>query len=207
MKIRPEFLVRSEVELEGLYDAPLERSVKKQLTHIDELARSFIAASPLVVIGTQGGVADCSPRGDAPGFVKVADERTLLIPDRRGNNRTDTLHNLVSNGATGLVFFVPGRNETFRVNGDAVISRDPELLAQFEVQGKQPRTVMIVTVREAYIHCSRALVRANLWDSQTFAAGAAVPTFGEFLEAHTKGFVQAKELDEELKVRVPLTLY
>jgi PPOX class probable FMN-dependent enzyme len=191
-----------------MYGPALERSVRKQLDHLDEHCRAFIARSPMVIVGTQfEGLADTSPRGDVPGFVRVADDRTLLVPDRRGNNRLDSLRNIVRNPAVGLLFLIPGINETFRVNGDAVLSRDPELTASFAVDGKQPRTVIVVTVKEAYIHCSRALVRADLWNSAKYAEPGTVPTFGTMLAAHTAGFVEAKAVDDEAKVRVPLTLY
>jgi len=194
--------------LSSLYAQPLERSVRKQKDRLDEHSRAFIAASPLVLLGTHGaGVADTSPRGDVPGFVKVVDDNTLLIPDRRGNNRLDSLKNIIRNPAVGLLFIVPGLTETFRVNGDAVISRDPALLEQFTVQGSAPRTVMVVTVKEAYIHCSRALVRADLWNPAKFARPGKVPSFGTIMAAHTCGFVDAEALDEENRVRVPQTLY
>jgi PPOX class probable FMN-dependent enzyme len=201
-------LVQTVEELAGLYDEPFERSIRKQLDRLDEHCRAFIAASPLLVIGTEaGGMADCSPRGDVPGFVQVSDYKTLLIPDRRGNNRLDTLRNIVRNPRVGLLFLVPGVNETFRVNGLAVVSRDPVLLGRFEVQGKQPRTVIVVEVKEAYVHCSRALVRSDLWNPAKFHANP-VPSFGTMMVAHTSGFVKdAAEFDEESRVRVPVTLY
>jgi uncharacterized protein len=208
MDIAPAFVIHNVADLAALYDEPLERSVRKQLDHLDEYCRAFIAASPMVIVGTQaGGVADNSPRGDVPGFVKIIDDQTLLIPDRRGNNRLDTLKNLARNPAIGLLFFVPGINETFRVNGDAVISRDPALTNQFEMQGKTPHTVIIVKVKEAYIHCSRALVRSDLWNPAKFADRASVPSMGTMLAKHTCGFVDAQTFDEEAKVRVPVTLY
>jgi uncharacterized protein len=208
MEVNEAYVLRDAAELAALYGDPLERAVRKQLDRLDEWCRAFIAASPMVIVGTQGdGVADNSPRGDRAGFVRVADDRTLLIPDRRGNNRIDTLHNVVRNPAVGLLFLVPGVNETFRVNGEAVISRDPALTESFAVDGKAPKTVLAVTVREAYIHCSRALVRADLWNPAKFAAPGDVPSFGTMLEAHTRGFVEGKAVDEELKVKVPLTLY
>ena len=137
----------------------------------------------------------------------MVDDRTLLIPDRRGNNRTDTLHNLVRNPSVGLLFLVPGIAETFRVNGDAVITTDPELCASFAVDGKSPRSVLVVAVKEAYIHCSRALVRADLWNPAKHAAKGSVPSFGTVMAAHTCGFVDGKKLDEDLKTLVPQTLY
>src|SRR4051794_4547353 len=120
MRLDSNFIVQNETELSELYDPALERSVRKQIDHLDEYCRLFIAASPMVIIGTQAnGAADNSPRGDVPGFVKVADDHTLLIPDRRGNNRLDTLRNIVRNRAVGLLFLIPGVHETFRVNGEA----------------------------------------------------------------------------------------
>ena len=145
MDILPSHIVREEAELAEMYGPPQERSVRKQLDHLDDHCRAFIAASPMVIVGTHGPkAADNSPRGDVPGFVKVADDHTLLIPDRRGNNRLDTLHNLLKNPMIGLLFLVPGVNESFRVNGEAVISRDPALTEQFVTQGKAPRTVIVV---------------------------------------------------------------
>jgi hypothetical protein len=207
MDLAAQYVIRDPQELSELYGAPLERSVRKQLDHLDEYCRAFIAASPFLVIGTQGGTADNSPRGDVPGFVQVVDDHTLLIPDRRGNNRLDTLRNIVRNPSVGLLFLVPGIKEAFRVNGEAVISRDPALTERFAVEGKLPRTVLVVIVKEAYIHCSRALVRAEMWNPAKFAAPGSVPTFGTMMAAHTCGFVDAKAVDEEAKVRVPLTLY
>ena len=208
MDIDPTQIIRDTDELAALYGPALERSVRKQLDHLDDYCRAFIAASPLLIIGTQNGdLADTSPRGDVPGFVKVADDHTLLIPDRRGNNRLDSIRNLVRNPAVGLLFLVPGVHETFRVNGDAVLSRDPSLTGQFVTQGNAPRTVIVVTVKEAYIHCSRALVRADLWNPAKFAVPGAVPSMGTMLAKHTCGFVDAQAFDEEAKVRVPQTLY
>ncbi|MCU1328115.1 MAG: pyridoxamine 5-phosphate oxidase-related FMN-binding protein [Bryobacterales bacterium] len=208
MELDPGMIVRETAELDAMYGEALERSVRKQMAFIDALARQFIAASPMVMIGTEAeGSADVSPRGDAPGFVQVADDHTLLIPDRRGNNRLDSLRNIVRNPKVGLLFLVPGVAETFRVNGEGYLSRDPELTRRFEVQGKLPRTVLVVKVQEAYVHCSRALVRSDLWNPAKFADRASVPSFGTMLEAHTKGFVEANFVDEDAKVRVPATLY
>src|SRR5437899_1996965 len=141
MNLDDGYVIRDTEELAALYALPLERSMRKQLDHLDEYCRTFIAASPLVIIGTQNGVADNSPRGDVPGFVKVADDHTLLLPDRRGNNRLDTLKNLVRNPKIGLLFLVPGVHETFRVNGEATISRDPALTERFFTQGNAPRKI------------------------------------------------------------------
>ena len=208
MELDPALIVRDEAELSEMYGPALERSVRKQLDHLDDLCRAFIAVSPMLIIGSQGPTADDnSPRGDVPGFVKVADDHTLLIPDRRGNNRLDTLHNLVRNPKVGLLFLVPGVTETFRINGEAVISRDPALTDQFIMQGKAPRTVIVVTVKEAYIQCSRALVRSDIWNPAKHALPGTVPSMGTVMAKHTCGFVDAKKFDEEAKERVPVTLY
>jgi PPOX class probable FMN-dependent enzyme len=208
MELDPAFLVHSDDELTGLYPPALERSVRKQVDHLDVHSRAFIAACPMVIVGTQGpDAADNSPRGDVPGFVQVADDHTLLIPDRRGNNRLDTLRNLVRNPRIGLLFLIPGINEAFRVNGEAVLSRDPALLARFEMNGKLPLTVIVVRVKEAYVHCARALVRADLWNPAKHTPREAVPSMGTMLAAHTQGFVEAAAFDEDAKVRVPETLY
>jgi len=211
MDLDSQYLVGNVADLAALYAQPLERSVRKQLDHLDDYCRIFIAASPLVIVGTQGagpdGVPDNSPRGDVPGFVRVADDRTLLIPDRRGNNRLDTLRNIVVNPAVGLLFLIPGVNETFRVNGHGVISRDPALRESFAVQGKTPATVLVVRVREAYMHCSRALVRSDLWNPEKFAPAGSIPSYGTMLAAHTCGFVDGAAFDRDAKVQVPLTLY
>ena len=207
MDIDASQIIHDEAELAALYPPALERSVRKQMDHLDEHCRAFIAASPMVIVGTQSGMADNSPRGDVAGFVKVADDYTLLIPDRRGNNRLDSLRNLVKNPAVGLLFLIPGINESFRVNGEAVISRDPALTDQFVMQGQAPRTVIVVTVKEAYIQCSRALVRSDLWNPAKHPAPGSLPSMGTVMAKHTCGFVDAKAFDEEAKVRVPVTLY
>jgi uncharacterized protein len=208
MEIDANQVIRDEEELAALYPPALERSVRKQMDHLDEHCRAFIAASPMLIMGTQGPTAaDNSPRGDVPGFVKVADDYTLLIPDRRGNNRLDSLRNLVRNPAVGLLFLIPGVNESFRVNGEAVISRDPALTEQFIMQGQAPRTVIVVKVKEAYIQCSRALVRSDLWNPAKHPAPGSLPSMGTVMAKHTCGFVDAKAFDEEAKVRVPATLY
>ena len=211
MDLDARHLIGDTSELSALYGAPRERSVRKQIDHLDDHCRAFIAASPLLFIGTQApgpeGVADTSPRGGDPGFVKVADDHTLLIPDHRGNNRLDTIHNLIRNPRTGILFVIPGIAYTLRVNGDAVISRQPGLIELFETRGKLARTVLVVTVKEAYVHCSRALLRAGLWNPEKFAAAGAIPSFGTIMAAHTCGFVDGKALDEENAVRQPQTLY
>jgi uncharacterized protein len=164
-------------ELAALYERPHERSLNKELDHVDALGRAFIAASPFLVLASGGPQGlDCSPKGDKIGFVQVEDDgRTLLIPDRRGNNRIDGLRNIVVDPRVGLIFSAPGANETYRVNGRAQISVNPFLKHRFAVDGKEPRSVIAVTVEQAFPHCPKALVRSNLWQSLTGGRPKAVP--------------------------------
>jgi PPOX class probable FMN-dependent enzyme len=182
-------IVTSIDTLRTLYAQPIERSAKKQLGHVNEAGRAFIAASPFLVLATgarQG--LDCSPKGDQPGFVQVAEDgRTLFIPDRRGNNRIDGLKNLIEDPRIGLIFFVPGVNETYRVNGRARICHNAELKRQFAVNGKEPATVMIVTVEETFQHCAKALVRSDLWKAGNRGRPQDVPTMGDFIAARNPG--------------------
>jgi len=151
-------------ELLALYDPPSDRALLKQMDRLDAEAREFVGASPFLVLATCGRAgADCSPRGEEPGFVRAVDDHTLIFPDRRGNNRLDSLRNILENPEVGLLFLVPGANRTLRVNGTAVISRDPELLAAFDRGGQAPRTVVVVTVRESLMQCSGAVARSDLW--------------------------------------------
>ena len=194
--------------LHGLYDAPSERVRLKQIDRLDEHCRAFIAASPFLILATCGSSgADGSPRGDRPGFVEVADDTTLLLPDRRGNNRIDSLRNIVENPAVGLIFLVPGVHETFRVNGRARISVDPALLARFAVDGKAPKTVLVITVQEAFIQCARALVRSDLWNPARHVRRDELPSIGTILAAHTGGKMDAAAYDAEAAVTMPKTLY
>jgi PPOX class probable FMN-dependent enzyme len=203
--------VRSAEVLESLYGPVAERSLLKQRDRLDEHAQAFIAASPFVLLATRGEAgADCSPRGDAPGFVRVADEKTLLLPDRRGNNRIDSLRNVVHDPAVALLFLVPGVSETFRINGRARISADPALLESFAVDGKLPTTVLVVTVDEVFVQCSRALVRSELWNPARHVPRSALPSMGAILAACTAAApdpVNASEYDEELAARVAASLY
>ena len=157
----PDFVVRSESDLRSLFSATHDVAVKKCLKFIDEHARAFIERSPFVCIGTQSnhGSADVSPRGDPCGFVTVLDETTLLIPDRPGNNRLDTLSNILTNPKVGLLFLIPGFDETMRVNGTAALTRDPRLLAAMAVNGRIPIIAIAVHVEEVFIHCAKALRR------------------------------------------------
>ncbi len=190
------------------YPRPSERVLKKELDHVDALGRRFIAASPFLVLATGGkGGLDCSPKGDRAGFVQVgADGRTLLIPDRRGNNRLDGLQNIVEDPRVGLIFFIPGANETYRVNGRARISAEPSLQRRFAVDGKEPATVIVVAVEQAFPHCPKALVRSDLWQAARAGRPGEVPTLGDFAAARNPG-TDGATYDAEYAKRMPGELY
>ncbi|MFM1988524.1 MAG: hypothetical protein RJA99_1481 [Pseudomonadota bacterium] len=170
--------------LRALYPPAKERALRKQLSALDEHCRRFLELSPFVVVSSRGadGSVDASPRGGDPGFARVVDEHTLLIPDATGNNRLDTLENLVATGAIGLLFMVPGVDETLRINGTARVSADPALLERAAERARPPRTVIVVHVREAYLHCAKALMRSRLWDPARAVPRSALPTMGEMLK-------------------------
>ncbi|WP_433705415.1 pyridoxamine 5'-phosphate oxidase family protein [Paraburkholderia sacchari] len=169
-------------ELEAHYGAPNERSVRKEIDHVNADYRRFIELSPFVVLATGGPEGlDCSPRGDVPGFVRILDSRTLALPDRPGNNRVDSLRNMVAAPQVGLLFMVPGVGETLRVNGRARVSLDPELLASFAMDGKPPRSVLLIDVQSVYFHCAKAIVRSNLWDPAHHVERSQMPSAGEML--------------------------
>ncbi|HEX9462843.1 MAG TPA: pyridoxamine 5'-phosphate oxidase family protein [Alphaproteobacteria bacterium] len=195
-------------ELVSLYAAPHERTLQKETDRINAAGRAFIAASPFLILatGSRQGL-DCSPKGDKPGFVQVEDDgRTLLIPDRRGNNRLDGLKNLVEDPRIGLIFLVPGAGETYRVNGRARISIDPALRRRFTVDGKEPTTVIVVTVEQAFQHCPKALVRSDLWSRGSGQRPKDVPTLGTFAAARDPA-IDGAAYDAEYATRVPKELY
>jgi PPOX class probable FMN-dependent enzyme len=194
-------------ELEALYGQPHERSVRKEIRYVNETYRQFIERSPFVVLATAGPEGlDCSPRGDAPGFVRIVDERTLVMPDRIGNNRVDSLRNILAQPHVGLLFIVPGVGETLRVNGRARISVDEALLESFAVEGKRPRTVVMIDVDAVYFHCSRALVRSKLWDAAQHVDRSLLPSAGEMLRSVSEDF-DAVAYDRELPERLKKSLY
>jgi uncharacterized protein len=176
--------IRSEDALRRIYKQPSDRVRRKQLDRLDRHCRRFVELSPFLILATSDteGSVDATPRGGAPGFVHVADDRTLLIPDRPGNNRLDSLRNLLANPGAGLLFFVPGIDETLRVNGTVEISADDQLRNLFAVDGRIPATVLVVSVREAFLHCAKALMRSRLWDQDARVERSALPTMGEMLK-------------------------
>lgn len=168
--------------LEAIYGLPKERDLIKEVDHITPSYRKLIEASPFMVVSTGGTEGmDCSPRGDEPGFVRVVDEKTLMFPDRRGNNRADSLRNIIQNPHIALLFMIPGIGVTLRINGRAKISIDKELLASFAESNSLPKSVIVITAESVYFQCSRSIVRANLWDPDSFPEPGQVPTAGELL--------------------------
>jgi uncharacterized protein len=201
-------LVTTMAELEAMYAQPMETSLLKEIDHLGPHYRSLIEASPFCALATCGPEGlDCSPRGDAPGFVRIADEKTLMIPDRRGNNRIDSLRNIIRDPRVALLFLIPGMSETMRVNGRAAISTDPALLESFKVDGKTPRCVIVVTVERAYFQCAKAIVRSKLWDPATRVERAKLPSTGAMVAALTKGKVDAETYDREAPARIKAQLY
>jgi PPOX class probable FMN-dependent enzyme len=194
--------------LERTYGAPLQPAIVKELDYIHPVYRQFIDAAPFVVLSTSGhGGLDASPRGDKPGFVVVEDEKTLLIPDRPGNNRFDSLRNILEDPRVALFFLIPGIGETLRINGRASLSVDPNLVSRFVVNGKPPRLVIVVKVETVFFQCSKAVVRADLWNPAKHLERSALPSTGTLLAEVSKGRVDASDYDRALPERVRTMLY
>ncbi|WP_426958142.1 MSMEG_1061 family FMN-dependent PPOX-type flavoprotein [Muricoccus radiodurans] len=200
------YAVTSLEALAALYPTPSERVMTKSTDRIDAKSAAFIAASPFFTLSTVGarGV-HCTPRGDAPGFVALLDERTLALPDRRGNNRLDALRDVLDDPRVALLFLVPGMNETLRVHGLAQITTDPVLRERLAMGRALPATVMLVSVTEVFMQCPRALLRAEVWKGQEKPAG--VPTGGELIHAHTDGKIDRDGYDNEVAPACAANLY
>jgi PPOX class probable FMN-dependent enzyme len=195
-------------QLETLYGDPAPTSIVKELDRITPHYAAFITASPFVALATSGpGGLDCTPRGDLPGFVRIDDEKTLMMPDRRGNNRVDSLRNIVLDPRVGLLFLVPGSGTTLRVNGRARLSIEPELLASFAVEGKAPRSVMVISVDAVYFQCSRAILRSELWNSERHVDPASLPTPGQIVAALTSDALGGEEYDKAWPARAKAGLW
>ena len=196
-------------QLKEIYrPAPLPASTVKEIDHITPHYRALIEASPFVALATVGPEGlDCSPRGDAGAAVRIDGLRTLVMPDRRGNNRIDSLSNIVRDPRVALLFLIPGSGTTFRVNGRAVISVEPELLASLAMDGQPPRSAIVITVERAYFQCARAVVRSKLWDPAAHVDPAALPTSGAILAALSAGEVGGKAYDDEWPGRAAKTLW
>ncbi|MGF7130058.1 PPOX class probable FMN-dependent enzyme [Paraburkholderia sp. EB58] len=195
-------------ELETIYGEPNERALRKEIPYVNEDYRAFIELAPFLVLATAGPEGlDCSPRGDAPGFVRIIDEKTLAIPDRVGNNRIDSLRNIIVEPRLALLFVVPGVGETLRVNGRGRISNEAALLASFAVDGKLPRTVLLVDVDAVYFHCSKALARSRLWDPARHVERSRLPSTGSILKRLSGDTFDAVKYDLELVERLRTGLY
>ncbi len=195
-------------QLEALYGQAMSLAVLKEIDHISDHYRAFVEKAPFMVVATAGPEGlDCSPRGDPPGFVRVVDAKTVMIPDRRGNNRIDTLRNIVRDPRISLLFLIPGVTETLRINGRAEISVDPDLCASFAMDDKLPKCVIVVQVERVYFQCAKALVRSNLWSADAQIPRSALPSSGQILEALSKDDFNGEEYDCNLPDRLKKTMY
>ncbi len=196
------------LELESLFDQVGEVSIKKEVSYLHPSYQAMISASPFVVLATAGlDGLDVSPRGDPPGFVHIKDEHTLWLPERRGNNRIDSLRNIIADSRVALFFLIPGNGETLRVNGRARICIDPQLLQRFAMQDKLPKCVLEISVDTVFFQCARAIQRSKLWEGISDEVGKSVPTPGAILQALTNSEVDGATYDRELPVRQKSTLY
>jgi hypothetical protein len=195
-------------QLDALYGAPVQAAIAKEIDHISDHYKAFIDKAPFVVVATVGPEGlDCSPRGDPPGFVRVIDSKTLLIPDRRGNNRVDGLRNLVRDPRISLLLMIPGIGSTLRINGRAAISTAPELMTSFAINGKSPKCVLEVTAERVYFQCPKALVRSRLWSADAQVDRSELPSTGEILQALTAGGIDGKSYDAAYPKRLEETIY
>jgi hypothetical protein len=195
-------------ELETIYGSPGEASLVKVADRITPSYRLLIEKSPFAALATSGPEGlDCSPRGDLPGFVRIHNEKTLMMPDRRGNNRVDSLRNIVRDPKVALLFLIPGAGSTLRINGDAHLSADPALLATFKIDGKVPRSVIIMTVHEVYFQCARAIVRSDLWNPDKHVDPRTLPTPGQILAEMSENRVGGDQYDREWPERARQTMW
>jgi PPOX class probable FMN-dependent enzyme len=195
-------------QLDTIYGQPNEASTVKVSNRVTPQYRVLIDTSPFAALATCGPEGlDCSPRGDLPGFVRVHDEKTLMMPDRRGNNRVDSLRNIVRDPRIALLFLIPGSGSTLRVNGRAQVSVDPDLLASFQVDGKAPRTVVVMTVDEIYFQCARAIVRSDLWNPDKRVDPKTLPSPGQILAAMSENRVGGADYDRAWPERARQTLW
>ena len=190
----PDEKIQTKEDLRVFFGEPVPRTVQRQLDHLDDHCRHFISLSPFLVMASYSpDGADASPKGDPAGFVKVVDEHTLLIPDRRGNRRVDSMMNILDNPGVGIIFFVPGVEETLRTNGNARITTDEALLAQLAMKGKPPEAGLLITVKEAFFHCGKSIIRSKLWDQETKIDRSTFPSLGKIVVDQVLG----KNLEEE----------
>jgi len=194
--------------LRQVYKQPKGRSLSKQITKLERHSKRYIGLSPFLVLSTTGtdGLGDATPRGEEPGFVHVLDDNTIAIPDRPGNNRLDSMTNILSNPGVGLIFLLPGVNETLRINGTAEIRTDEDLLARFEVNGKLPASVIVVRINEVYLHCAKALMRSKLWSADAQSDVRPIPTIAEMIKDQA-GDDEPLESDADMQARYAKILY
>lgn len=195
-------------ELEALYGQPGETSTVKEADWLTPQYRALMEASPFVALATAGPEGlDCSPRGDAGQAVRIVDDRTVMMPDRRGNNRCDSLRNIVRDERVALLFLIPGSGTTLRLNGTAHLSVDPHLLASFAVKGQAPRSVIVIAIQRVYFQCARAIVRSELWNPERHVDPASLPTPGDILAAMSQARVGGRAYDEEWPERAAKTMW
>lgn len=200
--------IRDEQSLRTFYGDPNFRAARKQMPKLDKHTRHFISLSPFLVLSTAGkNGTDASPRGDAPGFVTVIDDETIIIPDRPGNNRVDSMTNIMENPNVGMLFLVPGIKETLRLNGKASMTMDPALLGPMAVRGKVPKSGLVVKVEEVYLHCAKALIRSKLWDPETQVERSVYPTMGQVFKDQIDEIESAEEADEAIQEGYTTRLY
>ncbi len=201
-------VVATVAQLEALYGLPGETSLVKEVDHVTPDYRAYIEAAPFVALATAGPEGlDCSPRGDRLGFVRIHDARTLMMPDRRGNNRVDSLRNIVRDPRVGLLFLIPGSGNTLRVNGRAHLSVEPALLESFRVENQAPRSVIVVAIDSVYFQCARAIVRSALWDPSHHVETGALPSAGQILASLSQNRVGGDGYDREWPERAKQTMW
>ena len=201
-------IITTTEQLEAIYGVANDASTVKVADRVTPLYRALIEKSPFAALATSGPEGlDCSPRGDLPGFVRVHDEKTLMMPDRRGNNRIDSLRNIVRDPRIALLFLIPGSGSTLRINGNAQVSDDPEVLASFRMEGKAPRTVIVMTVGEIYFQCARAIVRADLWNPDKRIDPRSLPTPGQILASMSDNTVGGESYDRDWPERAQKTMW
>lgn len=200
--------INSLEQLQEIYGEPRPTSIRKVVDSLTDDYQKYIEASPFAVLATAGATGlDCSPRGDSPGFAKVTDSRHLQIPDRQGNNRVDSLRNILEDSRVGLIFLIPGCSTTLRVNGTATICVEPEVLKAHQVAGKSPRSVLEITIQEVFFQCGRALIRSDLWNPQKQIVPEELPSVGQILDRLTNGELGGREYDRKWPSRAQQTLW
>ncbi len=201
-------ILKTEAQLEAIYGKPAEAATVKEVNWITPHYRAYIEAAPYAALATSGPEGlDCSPRGDKPGFVRVHDEKTLMLPDRRGNNRIDSLRNIVRDPRVALLFMIPGIGNTLRVNGRAHLSVEPGLLESFAIEEKSPRSVTVIEVGAIYFQCARALVRSELWNPERHIDPKSLPSAGQILAALSEDRVGGEKYDREWPGRAAATMW